>query len=398
MNSFEMTVLDVANTPALHEESLLQIPLVRSVLADPSFRIQRRAIDANWFYAKKIPVCLSGFNPFEAAFFYAQRSAFAEWLANPPASARDLNENDFLAREVMFMVHDYLHAWTYQMVDRLWPDLGLFGGEIPPGKFEDFVFVHLLSEAVATMGLDYWYLCVRGINSYCPIGTTVGALTVSYRENLLPEYRRFQPGLVVQDPSFFHQLAEFYCDGTWNGFDVSDLKRSPILYRWLEHELEYGTTQRRITRAWLSYLQGKPDPGDDSPVAAHCHHALLIEQVGQSLWRLIKEGQNDMGAEPWKRGTPNHRKNAPSDFRFLNLVKLDDRVLRSGERHAHQESFRYFVYQLLSRIPLEMFPEKRIAYIPWLIERCDTDLVLDMVKGLDFLAADDEPLNLIVLN
>lgn len=201
------------NVADAHEESLLQIPLVQHVLSDRAFQLRSRAIDAHWYYEKRIPVTLAGFNPFEGAVFYAQRSVFAEWLENPLSSARNHNDNDCLVREVMFMVHDYLHAWTYQLVNRLWPELGLFSGQIEPESFESFVFVHLLSEAVATVGLDYWYLCVRGINSYCPIGTALGSLTVSYRESLLPEYRRFHPELTVQDTSFFSQLAQFYCHG-----------------------------------------------------------------------------------------------------------------------------------------------------------------------------------------
>ncbi len=392
-----MPILDNLAETNLHEESLLQIPLVKMVLADGAFQLKRRAIDANWSYSKRIPVTLSGFNPFEGSYFYAQRSAFANWLKNPNSSARDYNENDCLSREVMFMVHDYLHAWAYQLVDHLWPELGLFSGQIRSEHFEDFVFVHLLSEAVATVGLDYWYLCVRGINTYCPIGSMVGTLTVSYRENLLPEYRKFDSGLVVQDPAFFNRLACFYCHGIWTGIDAADLKRSPLLYKWLEHELSYGATQRSVTRSWLGFLQGCNLPNDASPVQAHAMHAELIDKVGQSLWRLIKDGVNDLKAAPWKRGTPGNTQRYTPDFRFINVVRADQFLLNQEGWEAG-EGFRYFVYQVLSRIPYTDFPNRKASYIPWLTEQRDPELVLDIIRGHDLLEAEDEPLNLLVLN
>lgn len=176
------------------------------------------------------------------------------------------------------------------------------------------------------------------------------------------------------------------------------MKRSPLLYKWLEHELSYGATQRRITRSWFGFLRGDTGATDDSPVEVHLNHAPLIEKVGQSLWRLIKEGTNDLGTETWSRGTPGRTRHHAPDFRFLNLVKLDERNWKSGEWEKSGESFCYFVYQLVSRIPYDAFPRKRAGYIPWLVEQRDPGLVLDVMKDHDFLSAGDEPLDLLVLN
>ena len=90
-------------------------------------------------------------------------------------------------------------------------------------------FCHLLSEAVAVMGLDYWTLCVREINEDCPIGTSAGPLTVSGLESWASECRKFNPSLDVQSVGFFRQLAEFYCSGEFDDFRASDPKRNPQL-------------------------------------------------------------------------------------------------------------------------------------------------------------------------
>src|SRR5688572_16545693 len=103
----------------------------------------------------------------------------------------------------------------------------------------------LLSEAAATVGVDYWWLCAVELGELLPIGTRVrGGLTTSYHERDRSEYRRFYPELEVQSLAFFGDLCAFHCNGEFVGFDGDDLARSPLLLAWLTQELRYGERQR----------------------------------------------------------------------------------------------------------------------------------------------------------
>jgi len=369
-------------------------------MSDACFRRVERGIDADWFYSKVIPISVAGFNPFEGAYYYPRHSSFALWLGAPEQSARLHNENDLLVRETMFMVHDYLHAWTYQLVDRIWPECGLFGGEVREEALESFVFAHLLSEAAATVGLDYWFLSVENINDFCPIGTGLASLTVSYRERALPEYQKFQPDLVVQDPSFVTRLTRFYCTGIWPGLDGDDLKRSPQLYRWLKHELSYGVAQRQLTRAWFLYLGRIEREAVSEPVAMDNSQEEITRQVGESLWRLVKEGKDDLAGREWRRGTPNGR-GSPRypDFRFSNVAKLPVDHWSAGDWEQRGDTYAYFVYQMLSRIPFEEVPAKRRKHIPMLLQNRDSSLIADALGRYPCLEPGaDEPLDLMIAN
>jgi hypothetical protein len=81
---------------ALAPDSLLRIPLVRMMLADPWVRLRKRAIDDTWRYRGVLPGSLGGFNPALGAVFIGARSRMAEWLDNPEEGARELNEGDAL--------------------------------------------------------------------------------------------------------------------------------------------------------------------------------------------------------------------------------------------------------------------------------------------------------------
>jgi hypothetical protein len=132
-------------------------------------------------------------------------------------------------------------------------------------------FCHLLTEAAAVIGLDYWYLSQFDLNSAVPIGTSFRHVSVSYDVKHLEEYRRFCPDLRVEHPGFVRFLGTFYCTGVFEGFSPQDLKDSPLLYKWLCHELVYGRRQREYTRLWLQHLSG---------------HDLGYE-AGQSLTRPV---------------------------------------------------------------------------------------------------------------
>jgi hypothetical protein len=395
-----------ARSVAPQSESLLQIPLVRQAFCDLNFQLVERGVDANWRYEKAVPISVTGFNPFRGAYYYGGDSCFSKWLADPFASARELNESDLLSKEVLFMTHDYLHAWTYQAIDRLRPESHVLDGPITPETFEDFVFCHLITEAAATVGLDYWCLSERSVNDYCPIGSGMGPLTVSYREARLPEYRRFYPKLEVQVPEFFEIIAMFYCTGEFPGFDADDMRRSPLLLAWLRHELSYGATQRALTRQWLAYLSEEeidlPEARLTDPVAVKKETwRSLLPELGRLLGEKVKGSglpETGAGMEEWSvsagRASPVRRR---PDFRFLNLAHVPAEEWRS--LGPTRDNFRFWLSQYLCRIPFCSVPRRQLKHIPTMLEREDMNLALDLFGSLPRLQPlPEEPRDLLLAN
>ena len=394
-----------AASAGLDRESLLNIPLVRHVFSDLSFRLIPRCVDANWSYERHIPLTMTGFNPFEAAYYYSRDSRMAAWLSDPFGSARNFNDSDLLVKEVLFMTHDYLHAWGYSIIDRLFPAIKVLNGSINADTFEDYVFYHLVTEAVATVGLDYWILCQRGVNDFCPIGSCVEALTVAYREHHLAEYKRAYPDLDIQKPEFFRTLATFYCTGELHGFDVDDIKRSPRLFDWLSHELTYSSTQRKLTRRWLAHLADVPielsDEQETAPFAIDTPlRQQMIDEVGKLLWELVKQEGPPVKLEaPFPKAVRHAPANRPPDFRFVNLSRIAEADIERVLQRPSDENFKFFLYQFLSQIPLTEFPERMFKHIPKLQVQCDVGLTTDLFRDLPrHVPSPDEPRDLLLAN
>ena len=392
-----------------HKESLLNIPLIQQMLEDPSVSWVERAVDREWYYQQAIPFSMNGFNPLLNTVFYSKNSRLSEWLKKPHASVRANNLSDVLVKEVFFAAHDYLHCWAYLAIQELMPRLGFATARITARNIEDFVFCHLLTEAVATVGVDYWLLCAQDLNQVVPIGTRVRSLTVNYQEACIEEYRRFDPGLRVQQEEFFGSVVQFYLDGFFKGFNLSDLKRSPILEVWLEKELVYGEVQRAYARQWLSYLSS--DDIQYSSEQLNRGIALdapwkvkLVAELGHLLWNKVKLGQPHYfkpSVDPkytWKISSEK-----PLDFRFVNLNRLREKpsqlreLLYSG---AHStENFTYYLYQFVSKYPNAQVDPHLSKLFPSLISLRDPELLAALFKPYSLLKVNStEPRELFLLN
>ncbi len=380
--------------------ALTAIPLVRRMLDDPSVTLVERAIDRTWTYERAIPVSTVGFNPFRQEIHYGAISRMATWLRNPDGPARELNDRDLLVREVLFAVHDYLHCWAVRAVIELAPQLDFSTGPIAE-RYEDYVFCHLLTEAVATVGLDYWYLSQRELNRVCDLGSAVRCLTTSYREADASEYRRFDPGFSVARPGFFADMATFYCTGEWTGFDAEDLRRSAMLRRWLEHELSYGSTQREYTRMWLSYLAGAEPPR--SRLAAPVAHdapwqTQLIDSLGAMLWQLVVDDDPPALSatvdpdDTWRSPGPR------LDYRFVNVNALSDGESAIGLDDAPKKSTAYLCHQLLSQHSFAKTERPIRLALAALAREGNAALIGLLLAGRDRLPARDEPRDLLFLN
>ena len=369
----------------IHPESLLRIPLVAQMMNDPIVKLSARQVDADWTISKTIPMKMGGFNPFALRIFYPALSPLAEWIPKSSLSARKLNEGDILLKQVLGAVHDYLHCWAVLVIQNLYPHLEFGYGPITPKTIENYAFCELLTEAVATVGMDYWFLSLGTLNETINLGTRCGPQTVDYHEKNLEEYQKFCPGLRVQDPKFFSRIAHFYCSGRFVGFDLNALGRSPMVLSWLQHELEYGEAQRKYARNWLTYLapeQVTYDPVDlTRPVEiSEKWQKNLISDMGQLLWSKVNEEVSislkqkaeleDIWAAPCERRV---------DFRYINvntgnLSQLEDLESLGSDGIL----FDFYYYQLVSRYKYRMFNYEELG----LLELCRRARQLPLVKHI----------------
>lgn len=388
----------------LHRESLLHIPLLAQLFEDPCIRIVRRGIDCRWKYHDLIATRVDGFNPLTGCAFIGTHSHLDRWLPHRRDSARAFNRDDELVSEALFAVHDYLHVWTYNWIRTLQPELGFGTAPITRRNFEDMVFCHILSEAVATVGLDYWYLSVVELGEVVSIGTLQRGLTVSYREAWREEYRRFCPGLRVQHPAFLEQVARFYCDGVFVGFDKGDLDASPALQAWVTHELHYGQLQRRYCREWFAYLAQEEirlDAGQrDATIAFDVSwRRRLTRALAERLWAKVKQGEL---CAPPVTATAGDSWSAPAgralDFRFLNLNRVG---LPAAETAAAlpEDGFEFLLRQYAVRFDFDAFPDEAIGVFSLIRTERDFAAGERLLKDMKRLpVAPDEPRDLFLYN
>ncbi|HYO53510.1 hypothetical protein [Archangium sp.] len=370
------------------------------MLSDPLVRFAPRAIDQQWRYKHLVPLSLAGFNPFLRTLFHASNSALSRWLADPYSSARDYNENDRLTREVLFAAHDYLHCWSAAVIAELAPWVRFDTGPILRDTLEDFVFCHLLTEAAATVGLDYWYLSTIDLDERIPIGTTLTTLTVNYHERYVSEYRRFCPDWDAQHPGFFGDIARFYCSGVFKGFDVQDVRRSPRLLNWLSHELSYGAKQREYTREWLAFLAAVEISDEPRQLAAPVSleepwKQRLIHELGLVLFTKVKE-DSDSGLVLRNRNTPPESpKDRLPDFRFVNA----NVVPLTPEAAAHPKSLRYYVLQRIAATALDGVSEDTQRALLHALRREEYEAALRLIEPAERVPpVGAEPRDLFVLN
>lgn len=389
-----------AGGSALHPESLRRLHLLDHAFLDPHFDIIPRAFDRGWHYAKLIPTEVSGFNPFISAAIVGERSSFRAWAADATRSARPFNDGDHLAREALWVAHDYLHAWAYRAIHQLRPRLGLATRRITRGALDDLLFAHILTEAAAVVGLDYWYLSIRGVEARCPIGSGRAHLAVTYREQDRHDYLRFNPGFVVQAPSFFQWVCCGYLTGRYHGFAPADLERSPGLRHWLVHELKYGIKQRRYFRQWLHFLAGCPDWGDvdwDAPLELGARwRRALVSDLGALLWEKVKRRR----AHFFPRiAPPSETWQSPAalapDPRFVNVAHLPRERL---PRKPDPQWFRRWFEQHVSGYELARVPADVVSRVPALAQAHDVDAVFEAFEGQPRLTPRAEPRDLLFLS
>jgi hypothetical protein len=367
---------------------LKDLPLLKLALADQNVRVVRRAVDSEWSYEGVIRGTVSAFNPFHRAIYISEKSAISKWFRAGMKSDRLYNEGDRLVNEVLFFVHDYLHIWAGMVIQDAMPKLKFGTEKITQENIEKHVFCHLLTEAVATVGLDYWYLSTFDINKRFDLGTEVRNLAVSYREETLPEYQKFAKEFSVQDKDMYPFIAHFYCSGVIEGFSKSDISRSPKLNTWLEHELRYGKTQREYTRAWFAHLSDEKiefnlkDLG--APVgSSKPWQKQLIKYVGEKLWELVKDnrqytfGKRIRALNPKKLGYQKKQ----LDLRFVNYLYVnEEEVLSIADQPHFDRNFNFLFRQFISSYEFKSFPKELLPLLNYINEKRDVESLLALFK------------------
>ncbi|MDJ0841077.1 MAG: hypothetical protein QNK37_31485 [Acidobacteriota bacterium] len=343
-----------------------------------------RGVDARWSYEEIVSkISIGGFNPYHSTIFTTHGSPMLHWWQNPYGSPRPYNHGDYLMKDILFFLHDYFHVWSYNLINEIVPEIGFGSKPISGDNFEDFVFCHLLTETVATIAVDYWFLCSLDINEVVDIGSGMITLTAPYHKRHEKEYRRFNPDFVVQDPSFFILLHNFYCSGEFKGFDINDVRNSQLLLRWLKKELVYGGFQREYSRMWIHSLWGMPPLLRDAlrnPVATNdkSWKEPLVKKMSDLLWKVVKENQYITFRIAKCTWSGNHHQ---LDARLKNLNRVEDAFTQSTTDI-------YFLEQFISRYSYDEVPPELISLVKQLKDSNNYDPNL-----LRYLFRDHEPLS-----
>ena len=390
----------------IHRESLLNFHPVRHVFEDNCVTIKKRGVDARWYYNEEISETVSGFNPLRSTIYVAKHSHLEEWLENKEKSARKYNTyNNKLVSEVLFLAHDYLHVWAFNWIRKLVPKLGIGEKKITKKNIEDLVFCHLITEAVATVGLDYWYMCVIDADKICPIGVNFDGLTVSYRYQNEEEYRKFYPNLRVQTPEFFEKIATFYCTGEFLGFGKGDLDQSPVIFEWLSHELAYGENQRVFVRNWYSYLSNEDILYSEEELkskidVSKAWEKKLVKKLGLLLWDKIKNntvhspGLNIDRDRCWKS---NHKK--PLDYKFINYNVVKKTNPKYQGKPSDSDNFNFWLKQFLAQHDFGKVDDQILRILSLIKEKNDPQLIQYLFRNHKRLRSErGEPRDLFLLN
>jgi hypothetical protein len=376
------------------QNPLMKIQLFRHLTQDPNVDFVSRGIDARWTYDGFIEkrANLSGFNPFSNTVFYPRNSHLDLWLKSKDRYVRKYNFRDRLLEEFFTALHDYLHTWAYQWIASLCPELRFGKDRVNEKNLENFSFCHLVSEAVATVGLDYWYLCANDIPQLLDVGTNFDTLTVFYHVKDDREFRIFNPKFNSQTKKFFKELVRFYCDGNFYGFDLNSVIQSPKTFHWLQHEIVYGQSQRIYSREWMIALSDQGWSPDKRKLASNYSFKEkwkinLVDQLSELLWEKVILDKTHFA--PKKIHYP-----YPNKPRFLNpkMMNLNKISLQGCE------DFEFHYYQQLARCDFDGMDKKEKSFLPLLKNSNDIDLCISYLSGFKKLnPAPKEPPYLFML-
>ena len=196
--------------------------LVRAILEEPDLELVHRPIDLRWYYSDGLQIATNGFLPTSRSLFIATESVLAAAIKNQiTPDWRPWINAGWLEYEAAFLVHDYLHVWTFEEAKFFFPELYDYPSEVRSVNL--LAFIWILSEAVATVGLDYWFLARQSRGTVASY-----QLTTTYN----PILDGSSLGHIdIQSPAFFAWLANGYLTDCFSGADDSTSQPT-----WLQRE------------------------------------------------------------------------------------------------------------------------------------------------------------------
>lgn len=383
-------------------ERLLRIAPVRHALQDPWFEALPRPLDDRW---SRLGVCdrMAGFAPLHQVHYYPWTSPLRGWLEDvqDPLSPDD---ETVLVRAALGLAHDYLHSWAYRAISVLRPEHRVGAERVGPDNFDLFLNLHLLTEAVACVGLDYWTLCTLDGPDWRGWAEAFSPLTTHYHDRDAAAFRRRNPQHDPQHPNFLATIVRLYHCDEIEGFDLPDVRDDARLRAWLAAELLASRSQRATTRLWLANLAeaALDDDALGAPTTPPRGDFLdLTLELSHLLWRKVKQEEPlffPAGPRPDAWRYPN---GARPDFRVCNLARLPLHAWPTGGEST--DSFWFFAQQLLSRrqAPGEEAMRAFVPRIGHAVRAADARAVSALCDELEPVQADivdTAPLELILVN
>lgn len=270
-------------------------PLFNAFKKAKDFEILQRPFDARWKYSGIVPRFQHGFNPFGGKGYYSQKSELAFWLESgemPPSETL----RRVIANETLMLVHDYLHYWAVQETAAFFTRE--LGRELASANLQVMDLVLILSEAVATVGLDYWVLTPMAFGRTYGLSQDCHQVTINLTPEQIAEIRTVKPDFNVFEESFFTEIAEFYFSGEMTGFDLEDMNRSEALRSYVVHEITYGETQRAYARIFTSQIWNGTSEKllDYSPMTlSESWQVDLMGYLGRRLWKWVRGEEAPVG-------------------------------------------------------------------------------------------------------
>ncbi len=270
--------------------NLPPLPLFEHFFKEAQYSLVSRPFDSRWHYIGAIKGFQSGFNPFLSSIFYNEISELSFWLKGSELPTRQ-SQRKRLLNEILFLLHDYLHMWSMRLIDQFCR-LN-FGDGILGRSNRDLELFMILTEAVATVGLDYWVLSQADTGSPFGLDRGVQFLTINLHSEQVEAIRKINPGFSIHRESLYTEIAHFYTSGIMLGFGIDDVKKCKELESYIVHELSYGELQRAYARMFVQYaFEGiSRDETDTSPIElCSAWHHDLIGYIGRHLWNFVHNG------------------------------------------------------------------------------------------------------------
>jgi len=185
---------------------------------------------------------LRGFAPQRRLILVNKKDPFIEGRGS-------LIQNDEALEHFLWHVHDLLHIVYYDF-----SNLEYVGGEWSSQEF--FIPVHLCSEALAVLMLDYWGLVQSHLKSFKTKRFHESGLAVDIHVAKLKEVLDFY------SDDFINALLDLYCLGQSSFFAKLALSKNLVVRNWVGHEMRYADRQHQYALNWWRFLHGEPVKDD----------------------------------------------------------------------------------------------------------------------------------------